>query len=407
MSNDAPTPEPFDFLEILLVLARDKKLILQITLCAAVLALIVVFVVPKTYTATATLLPTQQNQSVVGSMLGQIAESQTLDLRNLGMKNPSDVFVVMLRSRTIEDALINRFDLRKAYNIKRYEDTRKKLEGNSDIESGDEGLITITVTDRDARRAADVANAWGDELRNLNQSMAFTEAAQRRLFFEQKLAAERDALSRAEFVLKQIEQKTGIIQPDTQTRYLIGAVADVRAQIAAREVQLQSMSSYATPNNPDVKRLERELAEMRSQFARLSQLQSRAATVSDEGNLEVPTGRVAGASLEYLQAARELRYHESLYDFLSRQLEAARIDEAKNAVLVQVVDKAVVPEKKSGPKRMVIVLVSAGAAFVLACLGVLFVEALRRKQQDPNERARLASLRHSLNFGPGSSRQPL
>jgi uncharacterized protein involved in exopolysaccharide biosynthesis len=390
-----PVQDGADILEILLVLAREKKLILEITLAAAILAAIIVFIVPKMYTATATILPPQENQSVLNTLIGQAGAGATVDLRDLGLKNPSDVFVAMLKSRTVEDALINRFDLRKVYYVKRYQDARKVLEKRSEIDPEKEGLISIEVSDRDPKRAADLANAWVDELRSLNQSLALTEAAQRRVFFEQKLAMERDALSKAELALKQIEQKTGLIQPDAQTRALIGAVADVRAQIAAKEVQLQSMRSYATANNPDVKRAETELAEMRSQYARLSQTQSASGAVG-EGNLEVPTRRVPEASIAYLQAARELRYHESLYDFLARQSEAARIDEAKNAVLVQIVDRAVVPERKSSPKRILITAVTAVLALLLACFWVLLREAIRRKRQNPEEAARLAQLQHYL-----------
>ena len=390
MSDESNRSSGTDFLEILLVLAREKKLILQVTMGATILAAIMVFIIPKSYTATATILPPQQNQSVLSAMMGQLAGTQSLDLRDLGLKNPSDVFVAMLKSRTVEDALINRFDLRKVYGVKSYQDARKKLEKRSEIDPEKEGLISIAVTDRDPRRAADIANAWVEELRALNQNLALTEAAQRRAFFEQKLVAERNALSQAELALQQIEQQTGIIQPDAQTRALIGEVAEVRAQIAAKEVQLQSMGNYATPNNPDVKRVETELAKLRAQFASLSRTQ--AAAAPSEGNVQVPTGRVAGAGLEYLQAARELKYHESLYDFLSRQLEAARIDEAKSAVVVQVVDKAVEPEKKSSPRRLLIIAVTALLSFLLVALGALAREALQRRRQDPAEAARLDQL---------------
>ena len=394
MSDESNRSSGTDFLEILLVLAREKKLILQVTMGATILAAIMVFIIPKSYTATATILPPQQNQSVLSAMLGQLAGTQSLDLRDLGLKNPSDVFVAMLKSRTVEDALINRFDLRKVYRVKSYQDARKNLEKRSEIDPEKEGLISIAVTDRDPRRAADIANAWVEELRALNQNLALTEAAQRRAFFEQKLVAERNALSQAELALQQIEQQTGIIQPDAQTRALIGEVAEVRAQIAAKEVQLQSMGSYATSNNPDVKRVETELAKLRAQFASLSRTQ--AAAAPGEGNLQVPTGRVAGAGLEFLQAARELKYHESLYDFLSRQLEAARIDEAKSAVVVQVVDKAVEPEKKSSPRRLLIIAVTALLSFLLVALGALVREALQRRRQDPAEAARLDQLDNYL-----------
>ena len=391
-NGDPPTA---DFLELLLVLAREKKAIILFTLAATILATIIVFIIPKMYTATATILPPQQNQSMATALLGQVAGGAALDLRDLGLKNPSDVFVAMLKSRTIEDSLINRFDLRKVYNVKRYQDARKTLEKRSEIDPEKEGLISISVSDRDPKRAADVANAWVDELRDLNQSIALTEAGQRRVFFEQKLTKERDDLATSELALKQIEQKTGLIQPDAQTRALIGAVADVRAQIAAKEVQLQSLRTYATPNNPDVKRVQTELGELQAQYVRLARM-SGAGSDSAEGNVEVPTGKVTQATLEYLRVARDLKYHEALYDFLARQLEAARIDEAKNAVVVQVVDKAVEPERKSSPKRLLIVAITAVLSFLLACLVVLVREAIRRKKQDPVEAQRLAALSQYL-----------
>jgi len=172
-------------------------------------------------------------------------------------------------------------------------------------------------------------------------------------------------------------------------------VAELRASIAAKQVQLQSLRTYATENNPEVKRAERELAELQSQSAKLSQME-RSGTDLGAGDLQVPTRRVPEANLEYLRAARELKYHETLYDFLAKQLEAARIDEAKDAVMVQVVDRAVEPERKSSPKRMLIVAVAAIASFLLSCLGVLLWEAIRRKRQDPNEGARIAQLQHYL-----------
>jgi len=123
---------------------------------------------------------------------------------------------------------------------------------------------------------------------------------------------------------------------------------------------------------------------------------SGAGSDSAEGNVEVPTGKVTQATLEYLRVARDLKYHEALYDFLARQLEAARIDEAKNAVVVQVVDKAVEPERKSSPKRLLIVAITAALSFLLACLVVLVREAIRRKKQDPVEAQRLVALNQYL-----------
>jgi uncharacterized protein involved in exopolysaccharide biosynthesis len=392
--------EEADVVELLLVLARHKKRILQITVAAALVATIISFLLPKMYTATTTLLPPEQKQSALNLMLGQIGVLSKLGgAGDLGLKNPADLFVAMLKSRTIEDNLINRFDLRRVYWVKRYQDARRKLEGRSSISASDDGVISVSVNDRDPRRAADIANAYVEELHTLNQNLAITEAAQRRLFFEQQVGAEREALSRAELALKQAEEKSGILQPEAQGKAIIASVADLRAQIAAHEVQLQTMRSYATPNNPDLRRAETELAGLRGELSKLER--NKAATGS--GNIAIPTGRFPQAELEYLRRARDLKYHEALYEFLGKQLEAARIDEGQNAILVQVVDPAVEPEKKSSPRRMLIVLMSTSTAFVLACLGALFVEALRRRQQDPNERARLSLLRHSLRFSTRNS----
>jgi uncharacterized protein involved in exopolysaccharide biosynthesis len=320
-------------LEILLVLAREKKRILQVTGALTLLATIIVFVVPKMYTATATILPPQENQSVASTLIGPVAGAATLDLRDLGLKNPADVFVAMLQSRTVEDALVNRFDLRKLCNVKRYQDARKIPEKRSEINPEKEGLISIQVSDRDPQRSADIANTWVDELRALNQNLAVTDAAQRRVFFEQKLTAEREDLSRAELQVKMLQEKMGLIQPDAQARSLIAAVAELQAQ-----------------------------------SGKLPQME-RSGSDLGEGNLQVPTRRVPESTVEYVRAARELRYFETLYDFLGKQLEAARIDESKNSVMVQVVDKAMPPERKSSPKRMLIIAVTAVASFLLSCPG--------------------------------------
>ncbi len=387
-------PDKPDIIEVVLVLARKKKPILLFTAGVAIVATTIVLFLPKTYTATSTILPPQQKQSALNSMLGQIGAIAGLSGGDLGLRNPDDVFVAMLTSRTIEDNLVNRFDLRKVYRVKRYQDAQKKLEQNSEVIATKDGLISISVTDHDPKRAAEIANAYVQELYNVNQNLAITEASQRRLFYEQQIKAEQQELSSAELALRQVQEKSGLLQPEAQGRTIIASIADLRAQVATHEVQLQTMRSYATPNNPDLKRAETELAGMRGQLAKLEHSNAAAGN----GNIAIPARQMPEAELEYLRRSREVKYHEAFYDFLGKQLEAARIDEGQNAILVQVVDTAVPPERKSGPKRLLLVLVPTLAAFVVTCLAVLLMEALRRKYQDPNEVARLAMLRESLKL---------
>lgn len=381
-------------IDVLLVLAQKKGPILAFTAAVALVALIVSFLLPKMYTATASILPPEPKQSSASLLMGQIGMLGGLSSSDLGLKNPDDLFVAMLKSRTVEDGIINQFDLRQVYGYKRYQDTRKKLESRSKIDAGDEGIISISVSDRDPKRAAQLANAYVDQLRSLNQNLAVSEAGQRRLFYQEKVDAERDDLAQAELAMRQTQEKTGLLQPDAQAKAMIQSVADMRAQVAIKEVQVGAMRTYATKDNPDLRRAEQELAGLRSELARLE----RNTGQSDNPDFELPTRRLPQAELEYLRRARDLKYHEVLYEFLNKQLEAARLDEAKEAVIIQVVDKAVEPERKSSPQRLLIVLVSAAGAFLVACLAAFLTEAWRRKQQDPHVRARVVRLRHLLKF---------
>jgi tyrosine-protein kinase Etk/Wzc len=384
-----------DGIELLLVLSRNKGTILRITLAATILVAVVMFLIPNSYTATATILPPEQKQSTLGAMLGQLGTIAGLSDTDLGLKNPGDLFIGMLHSRTIQDRLIDKFDLRKVYRVQRYQDARRKLDARSDIVAEKEGLISIAVDDHDPARAAALANAYVDELHKMNSELAISEAGQRRVFYEDKVHAERDALASAEVQLKQAEEKTGLLQPDAQARVIIQSVADMRAQVAIREVQIEAMRTYATKDNPELHRAEQELAGLKAQLAKME----RNTGGGNSDNLEVPTRQLPQAQLEYLRSARDLKYHEVLYEFLGKQLEAARIDEAKDAVVVQVVDKAVVPERKSAPHRATIILLAALATFLLACAGILVSDSLRRRrEQDSQLRARLALLRHYLRF---------
>ncbi len=390
--NDAR--EGIELIGALLVLSQRKATIVKITLAAIVLATIGSLLLPNMYTATTTILPPQQSPSVLTAMLGQLSSIAKLNDSDLEFDNPVDLFIGMLKSRTVEYRLVDRFDLRKIYWTKSYQDARKELESRSYIVAEREGLISISVTDRDRQRAADLANAYVEELHTINSGLAVSEAARRRLFYQHKVDAERDALSLAELDLKQAQEKTGLVVPDAQARAIIQSVADMRAQIAIHEVRLQAMRNYATAGNPDLARAEQELAGLRTQLAKMEGDTGE----FGNGNLEVPTRRLPEVELEYIRRARDLKYHEALYDFLTKQLEAARLGEAKDAVVVQVVDPAVVPEKKSSPRRMLIVMITGTAVFLFSCIGVLVVETFRCKQQDPDARIRLALLRQALKF---------
>jgi uncharacterized protein involved in exopolysaccharide biosynthesis len=387
-----------DILDLLIVLAKRKRLILTITAASAMLALIVSLILPNRYTATTKILPPQQSQSASSMLMAQLAGGgmgplAALAGSGLGLKNPNDIYIGILKSRTVEDALIARFDLRRIYSDKRQSDARKDLEKASEITAEKEGLISVSVEDKDPKRSADIANAYVNELRNLTQHLAVTEASQRRLFFEQQVQEARDDLSRAEVALKETQQKTGMIQLDSQAKAIIEAVGHLRAQIAAKEVQLQAMRSFATQQNPDTVLAQQELAGLRVQLDKLEAQQ-----VGGNGDPLVSTGKVPGVALEYVRKLRDVKYYEAIFDLLAKQYEAAKIDESREAAVIQVLDPAVEPDRKSSPKQLLIIALCAICGLMVGCLAALVSEALSRLQSDPGRATQLSRLRTLLRW---------
>jgi uncharacterized protein involved in exopolysaccharide biosynthesis len=311
---------------------------------------------------------------------------------SLGLKNPNDMYVAMLKSRTVEDAMVQHFGLMQQYHIRYLSDARKAFERQATVDgSGKDGLIHISIEDHDPRRAADLANGYIDQYRNLSKNLAITEAGQRALFFKQQLDDAKNSLANAEEALKQTEQTTGVIQIDSQARALIESAASLRAQITAREVQIQGMQTYATSENSQLVQAQRELDGLRAQLAKLGGSED-----SGVGELMVPKGRVPEAGLEYARKLRDVRYNETIFEILARQFEVAKLDEAKEGSLIQVVDPAVPPDKRSFPKRGLIVIGATLAGLFFGVLGALFQAGAAHLKGDPEVSAKLLYLKQML-----------
>ena len=335
--------EGISILDLLLILAARKRLILGLVLLGGIIAAVIAFLTPPTYTATAVIMPPQQQSSTAAALLGQLGGVAGLASQSLGIKNPADPYVGILSSRTVADELIAQFGLQDVYKTKNLTDTRKKLASRTSFNSAKYSLIQISVEDRDPKRAADLANAYVDRLQEQNSRLAVTEASQRRLFFERQLEAEKNNLAEAEAAFKKMQEQKGIFQVSSQVEAVIRSMAQMRAEVAAREVNLQRLKAGATTQNPEVLRQEIELKALRSQ---LQELEASSAKRS-QGDPLMPTTMVPEAGLEYTRRLREVKYRETLYELLAKQYEAARIDEAKEAPVIQVVDRAIPPDRKS------------------------------------------------------------
>jgi uncharacterized protein involved in exopolysaccharide biosynthesis len=380
--------EDIDILELLIVLAKRKGLVLGLPVTAAILAAIVSLLMPNVYTSSAQILPPQQSQSAATvAMLGQLGGLGNVAAGAFGLKNPSDLYVGILRSRSIADDLIERFKLKQVFNVETIDDARLELENITRITSGKDGIILIEVEDSDPARAAELANAYVQELEKKNERLAITEAAQRRLFFEKQLSAQQTALAAAEVELKNTQERTGLIKLDEQGKAIIEAVAQLRAQIAVKEVQIGAMSSFTTSRNPERIRIEAELSGLRKQ---LSKLETNRGARDD--NTLVPMGEVPELGLEYVRKLRDVKYNETLLELLAKQYALARLDESRDVSLIQVLDRAVPPERRSKPKRTLIVLVTAFIAGALGLLLAFLQESIARSQLSPERAQRLAIL---------------
>ena len=401
LPNEKPRvalPDEISLLELLIVIAERKSLVIKITIAFALATLIVAFLLPVRYTATVILLPPQQSTSTgaaLASQLGALGGMAGLAGGSLGLKNPNDMYVGMLKSRTVEDAMIQHFELMREYRKRYLSETRKEFESRTSVDgSGKDGLIHISVEDRDPTRAADLANGYVDQYRNLSHHLAISEASQRRLFFEQELEQAKNNLANAEEALKETEQKTGLIQLDSQARALIESAATLRAQITVREAELQGMQSYATGENAQLVQAERELNSLRAQLAKLG-----GSAQAGGAELLVPKGSVPQAGLEYARKLRDVKYYDAIFDTLARQFEIAKLDEAKEGALIQVVDPAIPPDRRSSPKRGLILALGVSVGLVIGILFAVVEAAFVRLREIPEAVGKLGALKRALAVG--------
>jgi len=391
--NHQVEDDEISLLDLLIVLAKHKKLILGLPLGAAIIAGIVTLLMPNIYTGITKILPPQQNQSAAAAMLsqlgGQLGGLSGLAGGALGIKNPNDLYVGMLKSRTVADTLIDRFELKKVYDEDSYFYARKELEKKTAITSSRDGIITVEVEDRDPKRAAVIANGYVEELYKLTQTLAVTEASQRRLFFERQLDQTRKNLANAEAAARQGLEKGGLVVIDAQGRGLVETTARLRGQIAVKEIQISAMRAFATGQNPDLKQAQHELDAMKQELGKMEGTSSGRENAGSAGKAD---------GMDNLRLLRDVKYNETIFELLAKQYEIARIDEARDASLIQVLDKAVEPERKSKPKRALITILTAITAGFLAVIWTFIGEARERVRHDPNQASRLKTLQTNLRW---------
>ncbi|MES3025464.1 MAG: Wzz/FepE/Etk N-terminal domain-containing protein [Pseudomonadota bacterium] len=378
-------------LDLLIILSRHKKLVIGMPIATGLLAMLLSLQMTPVFTSTAKILPPQQKQnSGLAAMLGQLGGLAGAP------KDNNDMYIGFLESRSVADALIGRFKLAERYGARTMDEARNALRGASEFAGAKkDGLIWITVHDADPKFAARLANAYVEELGALTSGLALTEASQRRLFFELQLKDAADQLGKAELALRKTQEQTGMIQPDGQLRAIIGNIATLKAGIASKEVELNAMRVFATGQNPALLRAQEELRGMRLQLAKVEKNQA-----AGDGDFMVPTGKLPAVGVEYQRSLRMIKYRESVFELLAKQYESAKIDEAKDTSLIQLLDKAVPPERRSKPKRSLLTLVGALFGGALGVFLAFVLEAYARSRENPRSRGRWNELARAWGRAP-------
>ncbi|PWF48943.1 GumC family protein [Massilia glaciei] len=377
-----------DFLDLLIVLAKHKKLIIGLPLAVGAIVAAISLLLPNVYKATTKILPPQQAQSSAAALMAQLG-GVAAAVGGSAMKNPNDLHIGMLRSRAVADKLVQKFDLRKAFDTESLEKARRLLAQNTMVAAGKDGMIVIDVESEDRKLAVGLANGYVEQLVQLNKVLAVTEAAKRRLFFEGQLVISKNNLEAAEKQLKGGLDARGVTSVDANSRAIVETISGLRARISAKDIELNAMQAFVTANNHDHKQVREELRSLRSELHKLE---------NGRGAGPAPAaGTRAGP--DNVKLLRDLRYHQTLFEMLSKQYELARLDEAKDASIIQVLDAAVEPEHKVKPRRAALVLVATVLAFAAAVTWAFLVEILANALRQPRRAAKWAALRALLRLG--------
>ena len=374
LSEQQTVDDEISLLDLLQVIVENLRLLVFGPLLVGLFALGVAFILPPVFTAKAVFLPPQQQQSAAASMLASLGSLGGL-AGAAGLKNPTDQYVAFLKSNTIKDALIDRFKLIQRFEVRLRSDARLQLDSIVRISAGKDGLMSIEVDDIDAGFASALANAYIEELRVLLAKLAVTEAQQRRVFFEKQLNQTKENLAKAETLLRSTGVSDRALKSNPASA--VAAVAALKAQVTAQEVKLGAMRGYLADSSPEFKLALAELASLRSQLTKLEQDDS---------------GPGKSADVDYVNRYRDFKYHETLFELFAKQYEIARVDEAREGAVIQVLDAAQVPERKSKPKRALIAVIATLAAGFALLLLVFLRQAYRNASRSNDNAAKIESL---------------
>jgi tyrosine-protein kinase Etk/Wzc len=376
VTEDTYSDGEINLLDYLIVLAKYGRLIVFVSAAITIITYLCLFLSPNLYTSTARILPPGQNMTLSAQVLNSLggvgipgaSASQGIGgmaAGLLGLESPAELYVGIMTGDTVFDRIIERFHLQKRYHLKYIQNARDHLARMVDISVGKkDNLISIAVTDTDPKRAAEMANAFVGELDKLLRNLTAQEARNRLAFLEKERVRVNHNLTQAENVLSNFSVQKGVIQIDAQAKGILEYIANLRAQIDAREVQVEVLRKQATPYNYDVVRLETEIKGLKDKLTAAEKQYD----PNCVGDVCLPTSKVPTLGLEYMRLYREVKFQEALYQLYTQLVEVARLDIARSFPTIQVVDRALPPEQRSNRRLLPAVL-----AGILACFMMVLV----------------------------------
>ena len=385
------------------VITKRGKLILTLFIVSVISAAGISLLMTPIYQAKATLMPVESSRGQVSAALGALQNIPFVGGAvggSLG-KTATDKLISILNSRTVAENVIKSLDLikflfrekddRKEEIISRWsskkpatlQDTVNLLQGLVKITDDRKGLISISVEYEDPKLAAEIANEYVKVLQNFLNTTAISMAKRNRIFLENQLQLTKHDLKGTEEILKDFQTTKKIAALDTQAEAAIRTLAELKAQIIAREVQLGTLREFATAQHPDVKRIEDELRELRQQLKRLEE-GSASPKVEESIGAFLTLSEAPTVGLEYARRKRDTLIQQKVFELLTQQYELAKIEEAKDDITFQVIDAAIPPEKRIKPKRTQNVMIAGVVSLFMGVFLVFFLEYLEKmKSRQP------------------------
>lgn len=373
------------------LLWNKRGFVVRVVAMALVLSAVAAFLIPKRYTTSTRLMPPDSQSTSNMMMLAGIAQKAGSGLGSmagdlLGLKSSGALFVGMLQSDTIQDHLVEQFELKKVYKTTLLTDARKKLSENTDVqEDRKSGIITISVTDRSAQRAASIANSYVNELNTMVAQLSTSSAHRERVFLEGRLQSVKRDLDGAEAQLAQFSSKNSTLDIQQQGKAMLDAAAGLAGQMIAAESELEGLRQIYTENNARVRELSARVGELRKELDKIGGMDSNLARAKQgapnqtvepvaDSSADMPYPSIRTLPLlgaKYADYYREAKIQETVYELLTEQNELAKVEEAKETPSVKVLDPAEIPEKKSFPPRLIIMCLGMLIALILATIQVI------------------------------------